>query len=70
MKFGYLSAAALAMGLFAAQPVLAQSLSHDTPAKTTTTHTHKSSTHKSHSKKKKSSTATPAASDADTTKTQ
>lgn len=60
MNLRYLSAAALVLGLFAAQPVLAQTT--DTSPKTSQT-THK----KKHKSKKKTVTPTPAT---DSTKTQ
>ena len=50
MKLRYLTVAALAAGLFAAQPVLAQSMAHDSPPKTS--HTHKKKTTKKPKKKK------------------
>jgi hypothetical protein len=64
MKFAYLTAAALAAGLFVAQPVMAQSMSHSPAPKSTQTQTHKKKP-----KKKKHASTTPAA-PADTTKTQ
>ena len=71
MKIGYLTIAALAVALFAAQPVLAQSEAHEADPNATHTTTHKP--HTSHKKKKKKSSSTaPAttAAPADTTKTQ
>ena len=64
MKIRYLTVAALAAGLFAAQPVLAQSMSHETPPKSMVSQNHKKKT-KSH--KKKTTAPAPAS---DTTKTQ
>ena len=65
MKIRYLTVAALAAGLLAVQPALAQSdATQGTTTKSSTTHTHKKST-KSH--KKKSTTAAPAT---DSTKSQ
>ncbi|MBS0638804.1 MAG: hypothetical protein U1E70_03815 [Acetobacteraceae bacterium] len=63
MKLRYLSAAALAMGLFAAQPVMAQSMTHEAPPKPSQPLPHKKKPKKT---KKKTTAATPAG----TTQTQ
>ncbi len=63
MKLRYLSAAALAVGLFAGQPVLAQPTTHDTAPKASQPQPHK----KKPKKKKKAAAPAPAE---DTTKTQ
>lgn len=56
MKFRYLSAAALAMGLFAAQPVMAQSMTHEAAPKPSQPQPHK----KKPKKKKKTTASAPA----------
>ncbi len=63
MKLRYLTAAALAMGLFAGQPVLAQSMAHESAPKPSQPQPHK----KKPKKKKKAAAPAPAE---DTTKTQ
>lgn len=65
MKIRYLTVAALAVGVFAAQPVLAQSEAHEADPYATHSTKHKKK-HTSHKKTKPSSSA----SSTSTTKTQ
>jgi hypothetical protein len=60
MKFAYLTVAALAAGLFAAQPAMAQSLTHEAPPKPSQPQPHK----KKPKKKKHAAAVTPAPADA------
>jgi hypothetical protein len=59
MKFAYLTAAALAVGLFAAQPVMAQSMSHEPGPKPAPTQPHKKKT--KHTKKHSAASTAPTA---------